>query len=101
MIVKRAHKILFWTITIALLALSIPQTLPARPNQAAGHPVINELMASNGTGLTDEDGALPTTCLLACATGSEKSWPESAKCSTWHTTMDVSSLSWAPTSANP
>jgi hypothetical protein len=52
---RRSYQKLFWATAIAALLLGAASSLPAAPSQRAS-PVINEVMASNGTGLADQDG---------------------------------------------
>ena len=56
MTVKRTHKILIWLVIIVGLLFGIQQSYLAAPGQSASPLVINEFLATNGSGLTDEDG---------------------------------------------
>jgi hypothetical protein len=72
--VKTRDKILFWAIALAIFLLGAASTLPpaSRPT-IAGPPqqslIISEFVASNGTGLVDEDGDFPDWIELYNPTG--------------------------------
>jgi len=59
MSVNNTHKIIFWTVILGLVLLATSQILTTAPSRTAGHLRLNELVASNGAGLADEDGDYP------------------------------------------
>ena len=54
--VIKSTRFFFWIAILAILLLSGAQILPAFIGQAPGYLILNELVAANGAGLTDEDG---------------------------------------------
>jgi hypothetical protein len=56
MVSKRHYKIFFWVFTFAFLVFSAMQLIPEPNGITSGGLVINEFMAANGAGQTDEDG---------------------------------------------
>jgi hypothetical protein len=56
MIISKTPKLLFWGLALALLLVSTTPLPTPIDSSSSPSLLINELLASNGTGLTDEDG---------------------------------------------
>jgi len=56
MVSKNRYKIFFWVITFVFMVFSAKPLIPDQSGIYSGALVINEFMAANGAGRTDEDG---------------------------------------------
>ena len=56
MMIKRNYHLLFWIVTVAILLFGARQMFSSSAPQAPSALSINEILASNVAGLTDEDG---------------------------------------------
>ena len=56
MAIKRSYRLFFWIAIVGVLLFGTVWIFSSSADEVPGDLIINEFLASNATGLTDEDG---------------------------------------------